>query len=203
MLCEQLSECRNLDVHATQGAELSKDDVEQFIGDVLAQETDVVADDEDEGDLLVQSSDLTGNTMRMMSSLFQMRMSSQMMMQAMAMRAQQQQNEHKMMEKVTRAMSRNRAIRAELKRLKKAAFRAQPVRRPEIATCPPHPLTDSFASRVPPPGQLRLLQRVPAGEEEEEELNVSDFDCVMLGCCRPRPPTRSPLRPCPPSRPWT
>lgn len=44
----------------------------------------------------------------------------------MQMRQQLMENEHKMMQKIMRAMARNRAIRCELKHLKKMAYRAQP-----------------------------------------------------------------------------
>eukprot|EP00163_Fabomonas_tropica_P003314 TRINITY_DN127_c1_g4_i4.p2 TRINITY_DN127_c1_g4~~TRINITY_DN127_c1_g4_i4.p2 ORF type:complete len:265 (-),score=84.35 TRINITY_DN127_c1_g4_i4:174-968(-) len=113
LLCEQLSKCS-----PSEGKKLTHDEVVSVLNDVLAKDADTLVS-------APQESIASGMT-KMMGSLFHMRMQSQLMMQAMQMRQQLMENEHKMMQKVLRAMSRNRAIRSQLKHLKKMAYRAQP-----------------------------------------------------------------------------
>jgi len=121
LLCEQITECRtkNLGGHKI----MTHEQVVSVLGDAMM--------DDAANDVLVQTEaekkpGVSSGVMGMMSSLFKMRMQSQMMMQAMSMRQQLMENEHKMMQKIMRAMARNRAIRSELQHLKKMAYRAQP-----------------------------------------------------------------------------
>jgi hypothetical protein len=133
LLCEQLRECARPGEHqntlpASAGAAVATSSTSAAAARrrmTREQATAVL------GDVLISSEPSPGGgvskgVMSMMSSLFKMRMQSQMMMQAMQMRQQLMENEHKMMQKVMRAMARNRAIRAELKHLKKMAYREQP-----------------------------------------------------------------------------
>lgn len=129
LICEQLMSCRMLAKSAKVGQHklLSHEQVVSVLTDAIASPEAANAEEEVHGDVLVsKEAGASGQLMSMMSSLFKMRMQSQMMMQAMQMRQTLMENEHKMMEKIMRAMARNRAIRCELKHLKKMAYRAQP-----------------------------------------------------------------------------
>lgn len=133
LLCEQIMACRS---HAIGGHKImSHEQVVSVLGDAMmndaandaASDVLVQADAADEAEAEAgKKSGVSKGVMGMMASLFKMRMQSQMMMQAMSMRQQLMENEHKMMQKIMRAMARNRAIRSELQHLKKMAYRAQP-----------------------------------------------------------------------------